>query len=529
MSKSTASQTLRWQFIRKMLIMMITIALISGTFQYFILREQINENVMNEALMIGNSIEHGIKETDLASKSIEQQIDYKLESISARIADHLQGKSLDHITDQDLIRLRDQFQIAGITLFARKGDDIVGVKSSDPKEIGFSFKSIMQEAFLALDHLLQGKKPEGNGIVSYVNQNIINLYIAQSGSHDDKPRFFKYAYYHQPGTDYVINPYIEANEVYQFTQEVGPDSWIKKVLSENKYAKEIAVLDPRVFEDPSLAEKMYPPLKKIVYGTYNDQTQEDEQILVQMDKSAQRVSYVQKFNSEKLYKMFIPFDEGRVIYISLDYETMSAPLYRQSLILIIFGLLSLVALFILTANFFNSIYRNIQKIIIQIKQLEAGDLTAKSQILDGGELGELSDSTNTMVDTLHQLLTDTREKATQAQKLSVLLETDANESLEKAFTMSMEATAESRDTVEEIYYFLDQLEKHLVQQLDDPGAKVIMDKLDEMRQLANHRTNNTTEITIALSDLFKALHEQSSELSDLSHSLLDDLAKFKLQ
>lgn len=93
----------------------------------------------------------------------------------------------------------------------------------------------------------------------------------------------------------------------------------------------------------------------------------------------------------------------------------------------------------------------------------------------------------------------------------------------------MEATAESRDTVEEIYYFLDQLEKHLVQQLDDPGAKVIMDKLDEMRQLANHRTNNTTEITIALSDLFKALHEQSSELSDLSHSLLDDLAKFKLQ
>ncbi len=108
----------------------------------------------------------------------------------------------------------------------------------------------------------------------------------------------------------MINPYIEANEVYQFTQEVGPDSWIKKVLSENKYAKEIAVLDPRVFEDPSLAEKMYPPLKKIVYGTYNDQTQEDEQILVQMDKSAQRVSYVQKFNGEKLYKMFIPFDEA---------------------------------------------------------------------------------------------------------------------------------------------------------------------------------------------------------------------------
>jgi hypothetical protein len=82
--------------------------------------------------------------------------------------------------------------------------------------------------------------------------------------------------------------------------------------------------------------------------------------------------------------------------------------------------------------------------------------------------------------------------------------------------------------VDEVHYFLDLAEEHLRQQGDLPGAIEILGKIEAMRRLAEDRTNNTTEITITLSDLFKSLHVQSSELSDLSNSLLSQMAKFKL-
>lgn len=522
--------TLRWQFIRMMLLILVSVALMSGSIQYYFLLQQVKENVNHEVMLIARSIEQGIKETDLASRAIEQQIDYKLESISQHIGDRLKGKALHEISNQHLIQLRDEFHLAGITLFARKEDDIVGVRSTDEKEIGFSFKKTFgpeDSGYLGLNDLLNEKKPVQED-VSYVDKNIIILYTSQSGSHNDEPVFFKYAYYHAPGEDFVINVYIEANEVYQFTQKVGPDTWMKKVVQENTYVKEVAVLDPRVFADPSLEEKLYPPLKKIVHGTYTYQDQHDQDVLIHMLEEPQKVSYEQEHEGGKVFKIFLPFDEGRVIYIALDYGKMSAPLFRHSIILIIFGLLSLLALFMLTARFFSKIYGNIQQIIMQIKQLEAGDLTAKSRVTGGGELGDLSDSTNKMAASLHQLLIDTHEKATETQRVSILLEAEANQSVEKVFAMSMETTAKAREWMEETDFFLDQVEEHLASQKENPKAKEILDNIEHIRRVVREGTNNATDITITLSDLLKSLHGQSSELSDISHSLLKQLSKFKL-
>lgn len=530
MSKTKAKITLRWQFIRMMLLILVSVALMSGSIQYYLLLQQVKENVNNEAMLIARSIEQGIKETDFASRSIEQQIDYKLEAISQRIGDRLQGKTINDISNQNLIQLRDEFHIAGITLFARKEDDIVGVRATDEKEIGFSFKKTFgpeDSGFLGLNDLLNEKKPVQED-VSFVDQNIIILYTSQSGSHNDEPVFFKYAYYHVPGEDFVINAYIEANEVYQFTQKVGPDAWIDRVVKENQYVKEVAVLDPRVFADPTLEKRMYPPMKKIVHGTYTYQDKRDQDVLINMLKETQKVSYEQKQEGGKVYKMFLPFDEGRVIYIALDYDKMSAPIFRHSLILIIFSLLSLLAMFMLTARFFSKIYANIHEIIMQIKQLEAGDLTAKSSVTGGGELGDLSDSINKMAASLHQLLIDTHEKATKAQRVSILLEAEANQSVEKVFTMSMETTAKARESIEEINFFLDQVEVQLEPQKENPRAKEILDNMDQIRRVVREGTNNATEITITLSDLLKSLHGQSSELSDISNSLLKQLSKFKL-
>ncbi|MDB5053303.1 MAG: hypothetical protein JWM44_1353 [Bacilli bacterium] len=517
--------SLQRQFLIRMFLLLIITAVVSGVIQLYLINTQISRETENQALLVAQSVNNGMEETVVASNSIEHQIDLKLNSYSKHIADLLKGKELSAITNDELKNIRGQLGIAGITLLTKRGEDIVGVASTDPEEIGFSMKKV--GFYEAGEMLLAGGKPPIPG-ATFLENNTVVLPIAQSATHGGQPAFYKYAYYHSPGTSYVINPYIEAGEVNQFIQKVGPDSWIPKIQQENPYVVEIAVLTPKVFANPALEENIYPPLKKIVNGKYEYQSDYDNNALKKMADQTVKEIFIQKVNGKKLYKMFMPINQDQVVYIALDYGKISAPLYRHSIFLIIFGLLSLVALFVLTASFFRRIYKNIQKIIMQIKKLEQGDLTAKSTVSDKGELGDLSHSTNKMAASLHQMLTDTHEKATKAQSVSFVLETEANQSVDKVYTMSMETTSSARESIEEINFFLDQVEGQLELQNENPKAKEILDKMNQIRTLTSERTNNATEITITLSDLFKSLHGQSSELSELSNSLLNQLSKFKL-
>jgi methyl-accepting chemotaxis protein len=512
------------------LIILLVITLLSGSFQFLMLYTNMNHSIDNDANMISNSIQQGITETDLASKEIEHQIDLKLESYSGRVGEYLKDKDIHKLTQQELLALRDKLGLAGISVFGRTEDDIVGVMSTDDKDIGFSFKqNVHPELFKALDDQAKGQKPvPKEGVTSYVNDNVSILYVAQSGSHTDDPVFYKYAYYHTPGTSYLINVYIEASEVYNFVQKVGPDAWIEKVLKENEYVKEIALLDPKVFADPSLMENPYFPFKQVINGKYELQNEQDiKRIIGILDKPSSS-SYIQKIDGKKVYKMLVPIEGGHAIYVALDYNKLIAPLYQQTMMQAVTGIISLLALFFLISFFFNRIYKNIQKIKGQIKMLEAGDFTAHSQIIKGGELGDLSDSANRMVTSLKGVLKDTNDQAEKVQRLSMMLEAEADQSVEKMFALSMETTSKTRDMVEEMDDFLTKVEAQLSKQDNQESARLVLDKVDFIRNIVKEGSNTTTDITLTLSDLMKSLHGQSSELSDISNSLLKKMAKFKL-
>jgi methyl-accepting chemotaxis protein len=519
--------SLRSQFLIRILITLIIIVVISGTIQLSSVQQQIADNVENQANIMSQSILQGIKETDMATKSIEHQIDLKMESYARHVADLLNGKNLDQINNEELIEIRDYLKISGLTLLARQSDDIVGVRSTESQEIGFSFKKIGYiQGFEALDHLLKGESM--NIGQTYQQKNMFILPISQSGSHSETPTFFKYGYYHPEGTNYIIAPYIEANEVYQFTQEVGPNAWIMEATEMNPYVEEIAVLNPQVYKDPSLAEKLYPPLKKIEYGSFISEDDKDIVTLTNIATDQKKTDYIQEVNDKKMYKLFLPIDENRVIYIAFDYEKMSGPLKRNSIILILSGLISLFALFLLTSRFFNGIYENIQRIKTQIKLLEAGDFNARSQIKDESELGDLSRSTNRMAESLQQVLKDTSDQANKAQRLSVVLQADANQSVEKMYMISMETTSYSREKLDDILEFLNAIEETLRSAPQTEKTNELLQHFDAMRQVALDRTAATTDMTITLSDLLKSLRDQSNEMSKLSNDLLQNISKFKL-
>ena len=128
---------------------------------------------------------------------------------------------------------------------------------------------------------------------------------------------------------------------------------------------------------------------------------------------------------------------------------------------------------------------------------------------------------------MNNLVKDTQEQAIKTQNLSILLEADASQSIEKMYELSTGATIKARDQLYDITSFLDEvsvvLEKYKV---NEKVLSII--EVELMRVVANERTSATTDITITLSDLLKSLHGQSSELSDISNTLLESVSKFKL-
>jgi methyl-accepting chemotaxis protein len=506
-----------------MLIGVLSVAIVSGVIQYYFLYQEVKHDVENEAQMISKSIEQGIRSTDLAENAIEAQIDYKIESISQRISDQLPNR-VTNITDTELQKISKDMNISGVSILANEKDLVSVVKSSEPEEIGFTLEGLDEYGNETLHRLLNDEKPEDVGAASYLSDNIAVLYIAQSDS-SANPKFFKYAYYHKPGTDYIINIFIEASEVYQYTEKVGPNVWIDNLLKENEYAKEIAVLDPRVYEDPSLAEDMYPPLKKVVYGNYNFTN--DEETIIGMMEHPETSSNIQDTKDGKIYKMFIPYDEGRVIFIALDYDKMSAPLKNQSLILIIFGFLSLIVLFFISTRFFSNIYQNITKIIKQIKLLEKGDFTARSNVNGSGELKDLSETTNKMAKTLKNVMSETLQQANQTQKLAYILEADATKSVEEIYTISMDTTTGARELTEELEYSIEQITTILQESKDEKSLEVLK-HIQEIQEFIKKGTNSTTEMTISLANILTSLQNQSVSLSTVSKKLFDSMKQFEL-
>jgi methyl-accepting chemotaxis protein len=518
-------KTLRRQFLLKILSILVIITIVSGVIQLYFMNEQISSQVSNEAEILANNIVSNLEETSTAAEIIEQQIDTELVSYSKRIAELLKEKQPNQVTNEYLKVIKEEVGVAGITIFKENDlkDDIVGVYATEEEEIGFGLKEV--GLFEMGKQLLTNKNPNLSG-ATFTNTNTVILPISQSASHKNEAVYFKYAYYHVPNSDYIINPYMEANEVSLYMKKVGPQERVDQIRKMNKVVEEVAVLNPKVFQDPTLENDFFPPMKKVEAGDFTLQTSKDLDFL-KKDPN-RKFTHIEKIDGRKYYKMFLPINESQVVYLSLDYGSISKPLYSHSIILIVTGAISLLVLFLFGAGFFNRIYENIQRIRSQVHLLEAGNLTANSKVNDGGELQKLSESANRMVVTLRQTIKDTSEQAMNIQRLSLLLEADAAQSIEKIYSISSEATINTREQLFEIIDFLDKVNNYLQHQKNDPLAVELVEKIETMKELAKERTAATTDITISLFDVLQSLHLQSSEMSMIANTLLQYMNKFKL-
>jgi hypothetical protein len=152
--------------------------------------------------LIFNTIRSAIETGAEGEKIVEDVIGLNLRTASIAAQFKL-NPDIDKVDNKELVELKRVLGIDDITLFKKTPDDIVGLKSSDPKEVNVSSKS-WANYYKAMDQLFQ-LQPVNIGI----GQTLPHFWSGPMDTSSTNPtQTDKWGYYYDGSTNYIIDPYV---------------------------------------------------------------------------------------------------------------------------------------------------------------------------------------------------------------------------------------------------------------------------------------------------------------------------------
>ncbi len=521
--KSVMSQMILQIGIVLFLVGSMTISLI-----YYYVTLQINELEKEEVSTVTKIVSNAMESTKNATKTIENMIVQRLLTASKGIAKELQGKSIDQITTEELVKLKNQWDLYDISLFVRQGDDIVVAKSSQPKEVGLSSKG-WGFWYQAFDELLSGKKVT-------VSQGYAadHFWAGPLALSDWEDKYILYAYYNDGTTPFLINPYILDEDIYKLTYSSGPNQMIEKLVNEMKGIEEIAIINVPAWLKGKENEIIYPEIDKpLLYGTHTYALPEDNEILkkVMENKTEEKVSFTS--GSQQYTKFYIPLPENRVLTIvfnSYVYETVK----QRLLAFLVFGFILLfIAIFMLIRVIAKRQLKPLRKITDHLRHLSKGDMTRKLDIREQNEWGWLGIQINEMTEKVSMLISELKKEVRSLNLLSYSLTERVQVSLETMTHSTTSMTDQARTLFTELSFQIEALAQELnklsnvVSTLDvEPDLKIklkdsvsdIGAKLSRMEHFMKSDVQRITEINMMFND---TLHEITEAINHLNSSATD--------
>ncbi|REE91531.1 diguanylate cyclase (GGDEF)-like protein [Paenibacillus taihuensis] len=303
----------------KLGIILSLIGLVAFSLIFYVVGNNYDQTLEDETYSATNLITSAIEATDQAAETYERLVDWRMYSVSKAIAVQLKGRSLKSITENELAALRDEWSLSDVSLFVRKGDDIVVAKSSDKKEVGLSSKDwgYWFTAYQQLFELRPVQVEEGFSKKYFWAGPLIKsvLYSKQ----------FLYAYYYDGTTDYIINPYISANDVQHFIDAYGPNWIIDKILKDSPHIAGIEVLNIRPFLDNDQSEVVEPKKDSpVLYGKQSFPLPGDRAVL----RKGKEDSVYFQHQGIKYKKIYVPLANKREMIIVMDISKRDRTMYH---------------------------------------------------------------------------------------------------------------------------------------------------------------------------------------------------------
>ncbi|WCK53170.1 EAL domain-containing protein [Aneurinibacillus sp. Ricciae_BoGa-3] len=333
-------------------VIVTVILLLNNTLHYFSTRDLLQAEQEKQmeltAKEIGIAIEHSEFGSNYAENLIAQQL-----RIASLVAKYALNPDVDKITNEQLAKLSREIGISDITLMKKIGSDIVGVKSSDPKELSMSTKGwgYWYVAFQQLWNNQRVTVGEGQKLVNYWS-GPINVSTTKPGDVD------KWGYYKDKQINYIINPYVKTDFIANFQKSFGPEAIVQETLKDNKAFLEITGFNLNAFGKPPVFIKAegvkQVPLqdRPLLFGDYTYKNVEmDRASIRKAAKTGKLVSYDAVVNGKHVLKSFIPVIKSKIPYvigIVADYHVIQDFLDRQLLSNLINSLAVLLVVYIVS-------------------------------------------------------------------------------------------------------------------------------------------------------------------------------------
>lgn len=341
------------------LMISLIIVLLTDSVFYYYTKRMLTSELETKLQLIADNVAISIKHSKTGEKYVENLIGQNLRTASLA-AQYRLDPNIEKVSNEELTVLSKELMIDHITLMKRSGDDIIGYKSSEPKEINMSTKSWSRDWFQAFNQLLDTKETNVQS-----GQALPHYWSGPMNTSMTNPQFVdKWGYYYDGRTNYILDPYVHDTFFRDYQRETGVDAVINEMIHgyTNHGAKEITVYNPPIFlkQQEQYKKEGYTWFtdREILFGSYTMKDNRDQEMVQAVMQSKQTKQLITTIEGKTYLKMFIPLqlDSPVVIGLTADYETVQQSIQQQQVnLLILIGSTALIAfiLVILSIRFIN--------------------------------------------------------------------------------------------------------------------------------------------------------------------------------
>ncbi|WP_375346596.1 EAL domain-containing protein [Priestia megaterium] len=401
-------------------LLVLCILLANNTLHYIRSKNRLTEFNQREITLVTEEIAYEVENSKNSASYMEDRMGQELRTASIAIQQSLPADYHDISNDQ-LKQLAKKLMISHITLLAPVEGDIIGVKSSDPKEINMSTKE-WGYWYTSFQQLLSQQPVTTTKGLTLPHYWSGPIEVASSNpNHIDK-----WGYYYDGSTNYIIDPYFRDRHVLDFEKKFGPTNVMNRFTENLEGVLELTAFNPKNFgkrnQNVYLNGNKYIRIKDqpIWYGTYSYRNTERDKTSIQKAlKTGKSQSYTAEINHKKVLKTLVPIKEKNspayVIGVVYDYGLIEKELQQELIKHLLLSLPFIFIVLIISFVFSTSITRPIKHIMEHVNQIAKGNFGKVLNVRRKDELGGLVANINHLSHFLKTYVDDLKKSQEESE------------------------------------------------------------------------------------------------------------------
>ncbi|WP_100372177.1 HAMP domain-containing protein [Bacillus sp. FJAT-45037] len=535
-------KTIMFQLLVKVGLFLTALALILLIIGYSFLTDRIDDEQREQIYTATTIVKHAMESTQHSAETIERMIEEKLYSSAKGITRDLRGNEIEEISAEELSLLANSWDVDEISLWIRVEDDIVIANSSDETQLEMSSRD-WGYWFTAFDQLMSLEE-----VTIEEGQSFDQFWVGPvSRAEKFDHIYYKFAYYFDGTTDFMINAFISDEEIYKQTFESGPTQMIEKILEANTNISEVAVVNVEAWLKGDENDIVEPATDlPILYGSHSIEHEEDETLFLETLQTNQQQSIEFTEAGVPFKKVYLPLAEQRVMTISMNVERQKEIRDQFVSLFIVTCLGSGIILFVLFHFVVRRQLKPLDQIVKHINQVASGDLTTTLILDEQNELDILAEQTNQMTEQLNLLLKELQDKSHSLVIVASLLAKQVYGSVKTMEETSTVMMSESKELLFDSSMMLEHLEKLIDvvdrSNLDEVGNSTDVVSNEEMKmllidvkqnvmslhQVTKDHSFQTTELSFMFYDTLEELNEALTRIDHLALELNEKIRFFKV-